>query len=591
MRVGVDTGGTFTDVVTADGQVRKVSSTPADPFTAVAAGVTEIDVSLLAHGTTVATNAVLEARGASIALVTNCGLEDVIEIARQNRPTLYDQWADRPPPLVPRDRRHGVAGRLAADGVEIEALALDDLPAIDPSVAAVAVCLVHSDIAPEHERAVADALHERGHEVVCSHEVSPEFREYERTVTTVIDAALRPVCRGYLQRLATLAPTVRVMTSAGGLIDVEAAAEHPVSLLVSGPAAGVRAAAPVAAATGVGGAVSFDMGGTSTDVCLIVGGLPEPAPSLVVGGYPVRRPSLDIHSIGAGGGSLAWIDAGGALHVGPRSAGATPGPVCYRRGGTQPTVTDADLVLGRIPVESVFPDVGALDIEGARDALAEVGTTADDVVTVVDAAMVEAVRAVTVARGVDPRSLALVAFGGAGPLHACALAEALDMEAVIVPARAGALSAVGLLAAPDQRDLVRSWADPNDHASLDAARDALGSEAARIVGAPDPHIETWIDCRYAGQSHEITVTSVGDFHAEHERRNGYRRPDDRVEVTALRARASTPSTIDPTALPPIGERRPLDGPVVVSEPDCTIWIPAGWHAEVAAAGAYVVRRR
>jgi N-methylhydantoinase A/oxoprolinase/acetone carboxylase beta subunit len=591
VRVGVDTGGTFTDVVTADGLVRKVSSTPADLFAAVANGITDLEVSLLAHGTTVATNAVLEARGAPIALVTNTGLEDVIEIARQNRPSLYDQWADRPPPLVPRNRRHGVAGRMTADGVEIEALSLDDLPEIDTSVAAVAICLVHSDIAPQHEQAMADALRARGHEVVCSHEVSPEFREYERTVTTVIDAALRPVCRDYLQRLTTLAPTVRVMTSAGGLIDVEAAAEHPVALLVSGPAAGVRAASAVAAANGFAGAVSFDMGGTSTDVCLIVGGLPEPAASLVVGGYPVRRPSLDIHTIGAGGGSLAWVDEGGALQVGPRSAGANPGPVCYRRGGTQPTVTDADLVLGRIPIESVFPDVGSLDIDGALAALAAVGVTADDVVTVVDAAMVEAVRAVTVARGVDPRSLALVAFGGAGPLHACAIAEALEMDAVIVPARAGALSAVGLLAAPDQRDIVQSWADPNDHRTLDAARDALAAEAARRLASPEPNVETWVDCRYAGQSHEITVASVDAFHAEHERRNGYRRPHDRVEVTALRARASIPSTIDPTALPPIGDRRAVDGPAVVSEADCTIWIPGGWRAEVAGAGAYVMRRR
>jgi N-methylhydantoinase A len=591
MRVGVDTGGTFTDVVTDDGLVRKVGSTPSDPFTAVARGVGGLDVSVLAHGTTVATNAILEARGAAVALVTNRGLEDVIEIGRQNRPSLYDQWADRPPPLVPRDRRHGVGGRLAADGAEIQALDPDDLPTIDASVAVVAVCFVHSDIAPQHEQAAADALRRRGHEVVCSHEVSPEFREYERTVTTVIDAALRPVCRTYLRSLATLAPVVRVMTSAGGLVDIDGAAEHPVSLLVSGPAAGVRAAAAVAAANGFSGAVSFDMGGTSTDVCLIVGGLPEPASSLVVGGYPVRRPSLDIHTIGAGGGSLAWIDGGGALHAGPRSAGADPGPVCYGRGGSQPTVTDADLVLGRIPVESDFPDVGRLDLDGARRALDAAGLSAIDVVTVVDAAMVEAVRAVTVARGVDPRSLALVAFGGAGPLHACAIADALGMDAVVVPARAGALSAVGLLAAPDQRDLVRSWADPLEHRTLAVARDTLAVEAARQLGASDAAVETWIDCRYAGQSHEITVSSLDAFHTEHERRNGYQRPYDRVEVTALRARASSPSTIDPAALPPVGDRHRTDGPAVVSEPDCTIWIPEGWRAEVAAGGAYVVRRR
>ena len=288
--------------------------------------------------------------------MTNAGIEDVIEIGRQNRPSLYDPWADRPVPLVPRAWRLGVAGRLAADGTELEPLG--PVPAVPAEAGAVAVCLLHADLAPAHEQAVAAALRAEGLDVTCSHEVSPEMREYERTVTTVVNAYLRPVCRAYLERLAALAPQVRVMTSAGGLVDVAIGSQRPASLLLSGPAAGVRAAAAVAAANGFPGAISFDMGGTSTDVCLIDGGLPEPSPSLVVGGYPVRLPALAIHTIGAGGGSIAVLDAGGALAVGPRSAGAEPGPACYGRGGTSPTVTDADLVLGRIEAGVAFPGIG-----------------------------------------------------------------------------------------------------------------------------------------------------------------------------------------------------------------------------------------
>ncbi len=508
MRVGVDTGGTFTDVVTATGELTKVPSDPVDPASAVARGLGSVESSLLAHGTTVATNALLERRGAAVALITTAGVEDVIEIGRQNRPSLYDQWADRPAPLVPRAWRLGVAGRLAADGSELQPLGA--VPAVPHDVAAVAVCLLHADLEPSHERAVAAVLRERGFDVSCSSEVSPEFREYERTVTTVVNAYLRPVCRAYLGRLRRLAPEVRVMTSAGGLVDVATGADRPAGLLLSGPAAGVRAAAAAAAANGFAGAISFDMGGTSTDVCLIAGGLPEPAPSLVVGGFPVRLPALAIHTIGAGGGSIATLDAGGAVAVGPRSAGAVPGPACYGRGGTAPTVTDADLALGRIPPDAELPGIGRLDGGAARRALTEAGVDAADVVTAVDAAMAEALRVVSVAQGVDPSDLALVAFGGAGPLHACALADALGMPAVVVPARAGVFSAVGLLAAPGQIDVVRSWATPSDHAGLDAARAALGAEASARLG-PGASVTTMIDGRYAGQSHELTVESVAAF--------------------------------------------------------------------------------
>jgi len=632
--VGADTGGTFTDLVTADGRVVKVLSTPDDPGRALRSGLAELgdeaQPALLAHGTTVATNALLERRGARVALVTTEGFADVIEIGRQDRPSLYDIWADRPAPLVPRELRFEVRGRLDANGHELVPIDVSlSRPAVTVTaerdseplagVPAAAVCLLHADLNPTHEQAVAEALRRTGVDVSCSSEVSPEFREYERTVTTVVNAYLRPVCRPYLEGLRELADEPLVMTSAGGLVGCDEAARLPAALLLSGPAGGVRAGAAVAAACGFPDAVTFDMGGTSTDVCLVRGGVPEPAPGREVAGLPVRLPSLDIHTIGAGGGSIAHLDAGGALVVGPESAGADPGPACYGRGGSAPTVTDADLVLGRIPADAAFPGLGRLDSAAARKALlanlTETGASAEDgvdevgeeteaaqplaagVVAVVDAAMEQAVRAVTVERGIDPAQLALVAFGGAGPLHACALAEALNMRAVIVPPRAGVFSAVGLLCSPRQRELVRSWPDPSARDGLDDALAALGAEARAVVagigagGSAEPaiEIEYALDCRYRGQSHELTVPSVDAFHAEHERRNGYARPEAPVEVVALRARARRPAPVEAEALPAV-ERVRRTGPTVAIEPDCTVWIPDGWTAEPAALGAWVLRR-
>jgi N-methylhydantoinase A/oxoprolinase/acetone carboxylase beta subunit len=586
MRVGADTGGTFTDLVAPDGRVAKVLSTPADPGEGVRAGLEALGggrPSLLAHGTTVATNALLERRGARVALVTTKGFADVIEIARQDRPSLYDSSVDRPPPLVPRDRRYEVAGRLAADGTELEPVDPASVPDVDPDVEAVAVCLLHSDLDPSHERAVAAALEGHGVDVSCSSEVSPEFREYERTVTTVLNAYLRPRCRAYVRGLAGAADEVLVMTSAGGLLPAEAAADLPAALLLSGPAGGVRAGAAVAAACGFADAVTFDMGGTSTDVSLVLGGLPEPAAQRTAAGYPVRLPSLDVHTIGAGGGSIAALDPGGALVVGPESAGADPGPACYRRGGTAPTVTDADLLLGRIPADAALPGLGRLDRAAAEAALAQAGVDAAGVVAVVDAAMERALRTVSVERGVDPRGLALVAFGGAGPLHACALAEALGVTTVVVPPRAGVLSAVGLLCSPVQRDLVRSWPTPGDLTGLEEAL----AELAASAGAGE--VESSVDCRYAGQSHELTVPSVADFPEEHRRRNGYVR-DAPVEVVALRARATSPAPLDVTELPAPPARAAVVGPAVVAERDCTIWVPDGWRAEPGPLGALVVTR-
>ena len=588
MRVGVDTGGTFTDVVADDGRIVKVLSTPADPGTAVRRGLAALDAGrpgLLAHGTTVATNALLEGKGAAVALVTTTGIRDVIEIGRQDRPSLYDTTVVRPDPLVARAWRLEVDGRLGADGAELEPLG--DVPDVPREAEAVAVSLLHADLAAGHEQQVAEVLRGRGLDVSCSSEVSPEMREYERTLTTVVNAALRPRCRSYLRGLRDLADEVLVMTSAGGLVSVDVAGDLPAALLLSGPAGGVRAAAAAALANGFPDAITFDMGGTSTDVCLVLDGRPSPAAERTVGGYAVRYPALDIHSIGAGGGSIAALDPGGALVVGPRSAGAEPGPACYGRGGIEPTVTDADLAAGRLPVGATFGGL-TLDRAAAEQALARAGVTADGVIAVVDAAMERALRRVSVERGVDPRALALIAFGGAGPLHACALADALEMPAVVVPARAGVLSAVGLLTSPRQRDLVRSWPWPLDHAGVGDALRRLGRKAAELVG-DGAHVTTAVDCRYVGQSHELTVATPVDFHEAHRARNGFDRPDEAVEVVALRATAALPAAQSLTSISTM-PRTATAGPAAVAEPDCSIWIPAGWAAEPAEAGALVLRR-
>ncbi len=584
MRVGVDTGGTFTDVVGADGHVVKLPSTPADPAKAVYEGVGQT-ASEVAHGTTVATNALLERRGGRVALVTTEGHTDVIEIARQARPSLYDPWADRPPPLVPRCLRFEVAGRLDASGKELAPIG--DLPALPAGLDAVAVCLLHADRNPHHERTVAARLATDA-DIVLSSEVSPEFRDYERTATTVADAYLLRPCGAFLARLVGLAPEVLVMTSAGGLVPLSLAARRPVSLLLSGPAGGVQAAAAAGVAAGFADCVSFDMGGTSTDVCLIRGGRPDPAAERRVAGLPIRMPALDVRTIGAGGGSLARLDPAGALAVGPQSAGADPGPACYGRGGRDPTVTDADLLSGRIPSDHGLGGLGRLDVHAARRALDAAALTAEGVIAVVDQHMAQAVRAVTVEVGVDPAGVALVAFGGAGPLHACAVAERLGMPAVVVPPRAGVLSAVGLLGAPRQEDRVRSWGDPLGREGLGEALAALATEAAAEVGA-GAAVETAVDCRYAGQSHELTVASVEAFEDEHDRRNGFRLPAP-VEVIALRATAARPSPVAVAELPVPDRLGPVTGPAVVAEEDCTVWVPNRWRASVHPSGSWVLAR-
>jgi N-methylhydantoinase A/oxoprolinase/acetone carboxylase beta subunit len=586
-RVAVDTGGTFTDVVSDAGEYLKLLSTPDDPARAVSEGVARVGgAEVLAHGTTVATNALLQRRGGRVALITSQGHRDVLEIARQTRPSLYDVWADRPEPLVPRSLRFEIAGRIDVRGEDIAPLG--PLPSLPSGLDAVAVCLIHADIHPRHEVEV-ERLLGSGTQVVRSSSVSPEYRDYERMATTVADAYLRLPCARYLAALEPLARQVLVLTSAGGLAPLAEVATRPVSLLLSGPAGGVLAAAAAAAEAGYPDCVTFDMGGTSTDVCLIRGGTPEPAAERRVAGFPIRMPSLDVLTIGAGGGSIARIDPGGALVVGPESAGADPGPACYGRGGVDATVTDADLASGRMhPVG--LPGLGTLDVTAAERALRDAGVTAAGVIAVVDEAMSQAVRAVTVARGVDPRDLALVAFGGAGPLHACALADALGMRSVVVPARAGVLSAVGILGAPRQSDLVRSWPEPSDHSGAAVAATQLASEASRSLGAQADRVVTSYDCRYDGQSYELTVATVESFHEEHERRNGYAMPSTPVEVVAVRASAQIASPVDIASLPKADREGPVTGPASVAEPDCTVWVGRGWTANADASGAWILTR-
>src|SRR5438132_5459727 len=415
--LGVDVGGTFTDAVLLDdgristGKVLTAARQEESVLAAArAAGAAAVE--RFAHGTTVATNALLERKGARTAFVTNGGFEHLLHLRRQTRARLYRPCADWPEPLVPLERCHGVRGRLGPDG-ELEPLELTSLPEFDAE--SVAVCLLHAYRDPAHERAVAAELRRRlpGARVVASHEIAPEFREYERASTTAADAYLGPVCAHYFRSLAERCrdaglPEPLVMRSSGGVATIDEAARHAALVLVSGPAGGVVGAARVASLAGVENAISFDMGGTSTDVCLISGGRAERTLERSVGGLPIRLPMVDIHTVGAGGGSIAWRDAGGALRVGPRSAGANPGPACYGGGGAEPTVTDANLLLGRLPERLA----GGLELD--RDAAARALGRLDpaDVVDVVNAEMLRALRVVTVERGHDPRGLALVAFGG-----------------------------------------------------------------------------------------------------------------------------------------------------------------------------------
>ncbi len=575
--LGVDVGGTFTDaVLVEEGRIRTAKvPTAARQEESVLAAAREVGagtgLTRFAHGTTVATNALLERRGARVAYVGNAGFEHLLHLRRQTRAQLYRLCAEHPEPLVPLERCHGVRGRLGPEG-ELEPLELDSVPDVGEADA-IAVCLLFAFRDPSHERAVAGELRRRhpGVHVVASHEVAPEFREYERASTTAADAYLAPVAARYLRALAAAAaeaglPEPVVMLSSGGVLPAEEAAAHPARLLVSGPAGGVVGAGLLARRAGFADAIAFDMGGTSTDVCLLPGGRAVRVAERELGGVPVRLPSVDVHTVGAGGGSLVRRDAGGALRVGPESAGADPGPACYGRGGG-PTVTDANLLLGRLPAE--LPGGLVLDRDAAAAALDAIDPAA--VVDVVNAEMLRALRVVSVERGHDPREFALVAYGGAGPLHACALAEELGMEAVLVPAAAGVLSALGLAAGDERRDRVVSHVRPLGEV------DDLPSEGEA-------------DLRYRGQSFELSVPLGAGlaerFHRAHEERYGYADRGREVELVAVRTAEVTPG---PELELPSGEPQRVSGPALVELDGSTLWIPPGWVGARDGAGWVVTR--
>ena len=574
--LGIDVGGTFTDaVLVSNGEVRTTKVLTArrqeESVLTAAAAVDVEDVERFTHGTTIATNALLERRGARTAFVTTAGFEHVLHLRRQTRAHLYRPCADHQSPLVPLERCAGVRGRMGPKG-ELEPLDLASLPELDAE--AIAVCLLFSFRDDGHERAVTAELRRRypAAQVVASHEVSPEFREYERASTTVVDAYLGPVLSRYLHALSEACrgaelPAPLVMRSSGGLATLEEAAQHAAFALLSGPAAGVVGAARIAALAGFENALSFDMGGTSTDVCAIVGGAARREHERVVGGFPVRLPTLAVHTVGAGGGSIVSLDVGGALRVGPESAGADPGPACYGRGGERATVTDANLLLSRLPAR--LPGEIELEADAARKALGDLDPEA--VVEVVNAEMVRALRVVSVEQGLDPRDFALVAFGGAGPLHACAIAEELAMTTVLVPAAAGVLSALGLVAADERRDAVRSYVQPLDD----------------VGELPE---EGEADIRYAGQSFELTVPlgqRLADrFHAAHEERYGYAELARSLELVAVR-------TAEIRVAPPVaisGPQRAARGPEVLELEGATAWIPASWNGETDTHGTLVLRR-
>ena len=601
LRIAIDTGGTFTDCVWIDPTTRclrmlKVFSTPADPSRAILEALNKISPEahfILLHGTTVGTNTLLERKGARTALITTAGFEDAIEIGRQARPKLYDFFFDRIAPLVPKDLRFGINERTASDGEILTSPSSEDLGELAQRVRAsnpqsIAISLLFSFANPKNEEAVAVALKPLAVPLSISHKILPEFREYERTSTVVINAYLQPVMQRYLENLETrlrasgsrlpkTAPRsapeaesrkpeagsrIFVMQSSGGITALSTAAREPVRTVLSGPAGGVVGAAATARASGFTKIIAFDMGGTSTDVSLVEGE-PKTATDAHVAGLPVSVPMLDIHTVGAGGGSLARFDAAGVLHVGPESAGADPGPICYGR-GLQPTVTDANLILGRLQPTRFLGGDFTLDLDRTRRVTQEwlkkqnskltLEAFAAGVIRVINATMEKAIRVVSIERGRDPRHFALVAFGGAGGLHACALAQALSIPHVIIPAFPGALSALGILASDVVKDYSRTvlW---RVSGKIPAAQ--LNQEFAALekTAAKDFREESWpgrprynrtIDLRYRGQGYELNLPStknlLKDFEQEHHRRYGYTHPTREVELVTLRLRAIIKST-------------------------------------------------
>jgi len=636
--LGADVGGTFTDLVlVVDGSVR-TAKIPTSQFQedAIAAGIDELagalPIGVFVHGTTIATNALLERKGARTALVTDAGFEDIIEIARQDRPALYDPYADRPSPLVERSMRIGVE-----DGT---------IPEI-PQIEAIAVALVngHVDRIREHELATSISSRHPGAAVSISSVVAGEFREYERISTTVLNAYLTPITATYLTALGErlvdsgTVGSLGIMRSSGGLMDVRDASALPAAVLLSGPAGGVVAAAALADKLGHERVVSFDMGGTSTDVCRIEGGAIEVSHERNIDGFACRLPSVGVHTVGAGGGSIAWIDAGAALRVGPQSAGANPGPACYGHGGVEPTVTDANIALGRIAPDAKLGGRLGLSPGAARTAIGTLGDrlgmsiieAALGIVRIAEEVMTGAIRTVSVEQGSDPRGAHLVAFGGAGGLHATSLARSLGMAGVVIPPFRGVFSAIGLLVAPPRSDATRAvLVDSDDFAPVRNAASEMSVEirgALARAGSDSIEITYRVDARYLGQAHEITVPWQPDeglaevrarFDRMHRARNGFERPDDTIEIVAVRGigladpaltiedvahwQPSTPRSdsrrqvraasgavsalvVERTALR-VGDI--VEGPAVIEETESTTYLAPGDVAEVLASGALEV---
>jgi N-methylhydantoinase A len=596
VRIGVDSGGTFTDVCLLDeatGQIAvwKLPSTPSDPSIAITAGAREImerfsgtgvsEVSFFGHGTTVATNALIQGKGARSGLITNEGFRDLLELARQRRPHLYDLQTEKPPALVPRDRRHEVAARIHFDGRVERAPDVDEVRTVvrrlaDQKVEAVAVCFLYSFLDPEHEKLVASVLAEELGDtafITCSYQVCPEFREYERLSTTVVNAFLGPIMRDYLQNLTPRLQAAgvdikpHITQSNGGTISFQTAAEQPVRTILSGPSTGVVGALETARMASVEDIITFDMGGTSTDVALIEGGEPGLTTESEVHGYPIKVPMIDIQTVGAGGGSIAYVDSGGFLKVGPRSAGADPGPVCYGLGNEEATVTDANVVMGVLDPKTLLGGrmpinhdqaLAAMDTLGSRIGLGAMETAAG-IVRVVTANMARAIRLISVQRGHDPRDYWLVPFGGGGPAHAGRLARELGMGRILVPRNPGILCALGLLLTDLSQDFSltrRSRLDADGVAAARSALDQLRAEAEDwfdLEGVEPARraLSATIDMRYAGQNHELSVSvpeidDDGDFMAElarnfaqvHIRRYGYAAEDEPVELITFRLRAT-----------------------------------------------------
>ena len=653
MLLGVDVGGTFTDaaLLTPDGLVTaKSPSTPRDQSEGVlnavsaaldAAGASASDVSRFAHGMTVGTNALLEGKVARTALLATEGFTDLEELGRQARAELYRLCAGHPPPLVPPELRVPVPERTGPDGVlrplDESALA-ERVRQRCGDVEAAAVCLLWGFRHREHEQDVARVLGDElpGVHVSTSHETAGVFREYERCATTVVDAALSPLLRRYLERLAERAreaglPEPEVMLSGGGVASSATAARHGSWTVLSGPAGGAVGAARSAERAGVPDVVCLDMGGTSCDVSVAFGGRAGETGGREVGGRALALPMVDVHTIGAGGGSIAWRDAGGALRVGPRSAGAEPGPACYGRGGEDPTVTDANLLLGYLDSDSPLAGGVELDRSASERAVGVLARSlglsreeaAAGIVRVAGAEMARAVRVMTVERGIDPRELALLAFGGAGPLHACAIAEELDMRRVVVPQASGVLSALGLIVSERRRELVSSELLAGEKLTRGKVTEAVGrlaTQGREELGSGDAEVRVRYDLRYAGQAFEITVPGEpepdvgelrGAFDAAHEQRYGYSDPDATLELVTVRvavalpggelvtsAAARTSHTRQREALfdgewltaAVIRGSDDVTGPAICELREATLVVPPGWSGGADADGTIVLER-